>query len=64
MQTTKTFDCVEMKRKIQADRAEEYAGLTDQEIAPRIQDALDNSRHPAAEWYRRIVAHQTQTARS
>ncbi len=63
MRTTKTFDCVEMKRKIQVDRAEEYAGLTDQEIALRIQDTLDNSHHPVAEWYRRIVAHQAQPAK-
>ena len=63
MRTAKTFDCVEMKRRIQAERANEYAGLDDKEIAWRIQDSLDNSDHPIAKWYRRIVAHETRSAK-
>jgi hypothetical protein len=56
MMRTKTFDCVEMKRVLQEQRAKEYAGLTDEQIAERIQETLDTSDDSVAVWYRKVLA--------
>ena len=50
----KAFDCVEMKNRIQAERAKEYAGLSEEEIAARRIAALAASDHPAAQFWRRL----------
>jgi len=63
MKKDRSFDCVEMKQALQTQRAKEYAGLADEEIAQRIQKELATSRHPLAVWYRRIAAHKTATAK-
>ena len=47
----------------EAKRAEEDAGLTGEEIAHRIQDVLDHSDDPVAQWYRRVVACKKQTVK-
>ncbi|MCX7016060.1 MAG: hypothetical protein NTW86_26470, partial [Candidatus Sumerlaeota bacterium] len=47
-------DCVEMKNRIQAERAKEYAGLSEEEIAARRLSALATSDHPAAQFWRRL----------
>lgn len=60
MMRTKAFDCVEMKRRVQEQRAKEYAGLTDEEIARRIQETLNTSDDPVAAWHRKILATKTQ----
>lgn len=62
MKQAKTFDCIDMKQAAQAQRAKEYAGLSDQEIAGRIQDELDTSDHPVAVWYRKVMARRPKTA--
>ena len=61
---TKTFDCVEMKRAVQAGHAQEYAGLTDEEIGMRIQQKLATSDHPVAVWYRKVRAQKAESAKS
>ena len=52
MKKTKTFDCVEMKNKIQAQLAAEYRGLTDEERRRRIADELATSDNPVARKWR------------
>ena len=56
MMKTKTFDCVAMKDAIQAKHAQEYAGMTPDEIANRIREKLAGSGHPVAVWYRDVLA--------
>ncbi len=63
MTKTKTFDCVEMKHAIQAKHAEEYAGMTNEAIAERIQQKLATSNHPVAVWYAKMVAEKDETRR-
>ena len=54
MMKPKTFDCIELKRSIQARHLEEYKKLSDREIGDRIQEKLANSDSPVAKWFRRI----------
>ena len=54
MKKTKTFDCVEMKNKIQARLAEEYRGLTDEERRRKIAHELASSDDPVARKWRAI----------
>ena len=58
----KTFDCVEMKRQIQAERTKEFAGLSDDEAAQRMHENLMTSENPAAQWYRRVKKAKEQAA--
>ena len=64
MTKAKTFDCVEMKRAVQAEHAQEYAGLTDEEIGRRIQQKLAASDRPVAVWYRKVRAQKAESAQS
>ena len=64
MRKVKTFDSVEMKRAIQAKHAQEYAGMTNEEIGKRIQEKLETSDHPVAAWYRKVMAHKANAANS
>lgn len=59
---TKTFDCIEMKREVQAAHAQEYAGMTDEEIGRRIQEKLAKSDHPVAAWYRKVSAQKATSS--
>lgn len=56
MMRTKTFDCVEMKRALQEQRAKEFAGLTDEQIAARILETLETSDDSVSVWYRKVLA--------
>ena len=54
MKKIKTFDCVEMKDRIQAQLANEYRGLTDEEKRRRIADELATSDDPVARKWRAV----------
>ena len=64
MTKAKTFDCLEMKRAVQAGHAQEYAALTDEEIGRRIQQKLATSDHPVSVWYRKVRAQKAESAKS
>jgi len=61
MKKVKSFDCIKMKRAIQAKRAKEYAGMSDAEIEQHIWRTLATSDHPVAAWRRRVTAYRKQT---
>ena len=50
----KSFDCVEMKNRIQAELQEEWKGLSDDEIRAEIANTLSRSSSPVAELWRQI----------
>ena len=52
MKTAKRFDCVAMKNRIQAKLAEEYRGLTDQQVRRRIRRKLASSKSPIGRLWR------------
>ena len=54
MPKTKTFDCVEMKNRIQAELREEYEGLSEDEIAARRRAWLETSDDPVARKWRQL----------
>lgn len=60
---SKSFDCVQMKRDIQAKLAKEWEGLTDEEIRTRIQQDLATSDDPVARKWRELVQHKAATAK-
>lgn len=53
MTKAKKFDCVKMKNDIQARLAEEYRGLTDEQIQERIHHKLATSNSPVAQLWRK-----------
>lgn len=57
---TKTFDCVEMKDRIQAELLEETSGLNDAEKAQRRDEWLKISNDPLAVWWRSMNASHTR----
>jgi hypothetical protein len=63
MGKTKDFDCVEMKRNVQARLAEEYAGLDEEEVRTRRAHKLATSQHPAARTWRAIAEAERPIAR-
>ena len=50
----KTFDCVAMKNDIQKRLYEERKGMTPQEVKAAIEEKLDTSQAPIAQWWRKI----------
>lgn len=62
MHKNKVFDCVEMKRAIQAKHAQELEGLPNQEIADRMARELQTSNDPVAVWYRECLPQESLTA--
>ena len=52
MPQEKTFDCVEMKNRIQAEIARENEGLTDDERRARLRHELETSDDPLARKWR------------
>ena len=48
----KTFDCVEMKRQIQARLLEETERLGEEEVFRRHRQWLETSDDPLARWWR------------
>ena len=57
----KRFDCVRMKRRVQAKRRREYKGLTDEEVRRRITKRLATSDDIVARKWRRIAAREHRT---
>jgi len=56
MKTAKRFDCVAMKNQIQAEQAQEYRGLTDEQVRRRIRRALARSKSPVGRLWRSLEA--------
>ena len=52
----KRFDCVAMKNRIQAEQAQEYRGLTDEQVRRRIRRALAKSKSPVGRLWRALAA--------
>ena len=52
---TKPFDCVEMKRRIQQEMAEEEARLGHQEAQRQREAWKKNSAAPLAHWWRMLT---------
>jgi len=63
MKKGKPFDCVQMKRAIQAKLAEEYEGLDAEEIRARRAQKLAISKKPAARKWRAIAQAEEAAAK-
>ena len=50
----KSFDCVEMKNEIQRRLHEERKGMTPSEIKVAVEEKLEKSQAPIAQWWRKI----------
>ena len=59
---TKTFDCVEMKREIQARLAEKYKGMSDEERFTQLKCELMTSDDTIAKWWRKVLRAQNSNA--
>ena len=55
MKATKAFDCVAMKRNLQAKLRKKWAGLTTEQIQDAIQKDLATSQTPLARWWRKMA---------
>ncbi|TFH14514.1 MAG: hypothetical protein E4H02_09730 [Lentisphaerales bacterium] len=66
MTTTKkkSFDCVEMKNRIQAELQEEWRGMSDDEIRTEISDTLSKSDSPVAQLWKRISSQTSGSFRT
>jgi hypothetical protein len=53
---TKTFDCVEMKNRIQAELLAEKERLGEVEMARRRKEWLETSTAPLAVWWRKAAS--------
>jgi len=62
MKTTKTFDCVIMKNKIQARLLKERQGMSDAEVNALVQERLRTSKSPVAQLWRRLTTAQSEGA--
>jgi len=51
----KTFDCVEMKRRVQLELARENEGLTDEEQRARITRELASADDPVSRKWRALA---------
>lgn len=58
MKVAKTFDCLGMKREIQAKLHKKWAGLTTEEIQAAIAKDLATSQTDLAKWWRRMKKSQ------
>ncbi len=54
MKTKKKFDCIQMKRQIQATLHKKWAGLTIEEIQASIKHDLATSQSDMAKWWRKM----------
>ncbi len=55
MKTTKTFDCVVLKNRIQAQILEERKGLSDQEVRKIVAKRLETSSSPIGRLWRTLT---------
>ena len=53
---TKTYDCVEMKNRIQTELMAEKTLLGETEMAIRRREWLEKSRDPLAVWWRTVAS--------
>jgi hypothetical protein len=60
MKTTKSFDCLRMKRQIQAKLHKKWAGLTTEEIQSDIKHDLATSQTDLAKWWRKMQKSQAK----
>ena len=58
MKATKTFDCLAMKRAIQAKLHKRWAGLTTEQIQDAIGKDLATSQTALAKWWRKLAKSQ------
>lgn len=58
----KTFDCVEMKNRIQAELIAEEARLGADEMERRRREWLETSSDPLAVWWRLMACNRAGTA--
>lgn len=56
---TKTYDCVEMKNRIQAELLAEKERLGEAEMARRRREWLETSTDPLAVWWRAVAPADT-----
>ena len=56
---TKTFDCIAIKDRIQAELLEEQARVGDTEMQRRHREWLQTSDAPLARWWRSLEATRT-----
>jgi hypothetical protein len=54
MKTSKYFDCLAMKRAIQAKLHKRWAGLTTEQIQDAIGNDLATSQTALAKWWRKM----------
>ncbi len=54
MKGTKTFDCLDMKRALQAKLHKQWAGLTTAQIQAAITADLAGSQMDLAKWWRQM----------
>jgi hypothetical protein len=59
---SKSFDCVEMKNRIQARHRKEWAGLTDEEARCLIQEELSNGDDVVSRKWRRLKAREVTSS--
>lgn len=55
---SKTFDCVEMKNRIQRKLREEWKDLSDEQVRERIHRHLETSDDELARWWRQVRSRQ------
>lgn len=56
---TKTYDCVEMKNRIQAELLAEKDRIGEAEVARRRREWLETSTDPLAVWWRGVTSAQS-----
>jgi hypothetical protein len=56
---TKTFDCVAMKDRVQAELLEEQARMGESEMLRRHREWLQTSDAPLARWWRSVEVART-----
>ena len=61
---TKSFDCVEMKRRVQQEIAEEEARLGREETQRRSEAWKETSAAPLARWWRKLMRTEDEFATS
>lgn len=57
----KSYDCVEMKNRIQAELLAEKTRLGEAEVTRRHREWLETSKDPLAVWWRSVASAQTTT---
>jgi hypothetical protein len=61
---TKRFDCLRMKRALQAKLHTKWAGLTPEQIQAAIESDLSSSQTDLARWWRKMEKAQARTKSS